>query len=51
MYMTLEQAVQYYYEMAEEEPCYVPAERYLQLAQWLEELKKLREKQVEGGIH
>ena len=49
--MTLEQAIKHCYEVAEKEQCYACAEEHLQLASWLEELKELREKQAEGGIH
>lgn len=49
--MTLDQAIKHCYEVAEREQCYACAEEHLQLAKWLEELKELREKQAEGGIH
>lgn len=49
--MTLDQAIKHCYEVAEKEQCYACAEEHLQLAEWLEELKELREKQAEGGIH
>lgn len=49
--MTLDQAIQHCYEVAENEQCYACAEEHLQLAEWLEELKYYREKNKEGGIH
>lgn len=50
-YMTLDQAIKHCYEVAENEQCYSYAEQYLQLAEWLEELKNYREKAKEAGIH
>ena len=52
-YMTLDQAIEHCYDVAEKEQCYSCAEQHLQLAEWLEELKYYREryKGEEGGIH
>lgn len=51
--MTLDQAIKHCYEVAKKEQCYTCAEEWLELAEWLEELKELRERQQEkkGGIH
>lgn len=49
--MTLDQAIKHCYEVVEKEQCCACAEEHLQLAEWLEELKELRERQTEGGIH
>jgi len=49
--MTLDQAIEHCYEVAENEQCYDCAEQHLQLAEWLEELKNYRERDKKGGIH
>ena len=49
--MTLDQAIKHCYEVAEKEQCCACAEEWLELAEWLEELKELREKNKEGGIY
>jgi hypothetical protein len=49
--MTLDQAIQHCYEIAENEQCHDCAKEHLQLAEWLEELRDYRERDKKGGIH